>query len=209
MDGWMENGSALGNIHHHDPWAPALPVGAVVQQGGVCSLEWSLGDEWLASGSPDGLLHVWDDIMGLAGSHQPVATMQQPSAVKAMGWCPWQRKMIATGGGWKDGKLRIWDTESATCVTSADSNSQICCLRWTDATRRLFTGHGRPHHSAICWEWDLSSLRPRRHLAVPYLQCVPAGLSLLASVCSPGPQSQGLQAPSFPSVFFSIITLEL
>ncbi|XP_061906742.1 cell division cycle protein 20 homolog B-like isoform X2 [Entelurus aequoreus] len=159
------SGSALGNIHHHDPRAPAPPVGAVVQQGGVCSLGWSPGDEWLASGSPDGLLHVWDDIMGLAGSHQPVATMQQPSAVKAMGWCPWQRKMIATGGGWKDGKLRIWDTESATCVTSADSNSQICCLRWSEATRRLFMGHGRPHHSAICWEWDLSSLKPRRHLA--------------------------------------------
>ncbi|XP_061763241.1 cell division cycle protein 20 homolog [Nerophis ophidion] len=168
----LSSGSALGNIHHHDPRAPAPPVGSVVQQGGVCSLQWSPGDEWLASGSPDGLLHVWDDIMGLAGSHQTVATMQQPSAVKmtasiktAMGWCPWQRKMIATGGGWKDGKLRIWDTESATCVTSVDSNSQICCLCWTEATRCLFTGHGRPLHSAICWEWDLSSLRTRCHLA--------------------------------------------
>lgn len=42
-----------------------------------------------------------------------------------MGWCPWQRKMIATGGGWKDGELRIWDTDSGTCVTSASTNSQV------------------------------------------------------------------------------------
>lgn len=42
-----------------------------------------------------------------------------------MGWCPWLRKTIATGGGWKDGELRIWDTESGTCVTSANTNSQV------------------------------------------------------------------------------------
>lgn len=42
-----------------------------------------------------------------------------------MGWCPWQRKMIATGGGLKDGELRIWDTDLGTCVTSANTKSQV------------------------------------------------------------------------------------
>lgn len=42
-----------------------------------------------------------------------------------MGWCPWQRNTIATGGGWNDRQLRIWDTDSGTCVTSVNTNSQV------------------------------------------------------------------------------------
>ncbi|XP_019742196.1 uncharacterized protein LOC109525834 [Hippocampus comes] len=118
---------------------------------------------WLASGSADGLLHIWDH--DVTGSRRPLTTMKQPSAVKAMGWCPWKRNVMATGGGWEDGKLRIWDTELARCVGSADTNSQICSLNWVEATRILVTGHGRPHNSAICWDWNFPSLRPLLHLS--------------------------------------------
>ncbi|XP_062273878.1 cell division cycle protein 20 homolog B-like [Scomber scombrus] len=159
----VSSGSVLGRIHHHDPRAPAPLVGAAVQQEGLCSLQWSPGNDWLASGSTDGLLRIWDS--DITGSHQPLTTMKQPSAVKAMGWCPWQRKMIATGGGWKDRELRIWDTQSGTCVTSADTNSQICSLRWEEKKCRLVTGHGLPQHHVICWDWVLSSLSPSYHLA--------------------------------------------
>lgn len=78
-----DSGSVLGQIHHHDPRAPTPLVGVAQQQGAVCSLEWSPGDDWLASGSADGLLSVWDgDITGLTRSRQPIVTMRQPSAVK-------------------------------------------------------------------------------------------------------------------------------
>lgn len=33
---------------------------------------------------------------------------------------------MATGGGWNDGQLRIWDTESGTCVSAAGTSSQVC-----------------------------------------------------------------------------------
>ncbi|XP_061623436.1 cell division cycle protein 20 homolog B-like isoform X2 [Phyllopteryx taeniolatus] len=158
----LSSGSTLGHIHHNDPRAPSPLVGTVIQQEGLCSLQWSPGGEWLASGSADGLLHIWD--RDVTGSHRPVATMKQPSAVKAMGWCPWKGNVIATGGGWKDGQLRIWDIESATCVGSADTNSQICSLGWAEVTRRLVTGHGHPHHNAICWDLEFPSLRPAFHL---------------------------------------------
>ncbi|KAF0034203.1 hypothetical protein F2P81_014269 [Scophthalmus maximus] len=79
----LSSGSVLGRIHHLDPRAPAPLVGAAVQTGGICSLQWSPGDDWLASGSADGLLRIWDsDIAGLTRSKQPVTTMKQPSAVK-------------------------------------------------------------------------------------------------------------------------------
>ncbi|KAI3371999.1 hypothetical protein L3Q82_006870 [Scortum barcoo] len=165
----LSSGSVLGRIHHFDPRAPTPLVGAVVQEDGICSLQWSPGDDRLASGSTEGLLCMWDgDVAGLKRSRQPVATMKQPSAVKAMGWCPWQRKMIATGGGCKDGELRIWDTESQTCVTSADTNSQICSLRWAEKKRYLVTGHGLPLHQVTCWTWKSLSLSPTYQLTVVY-----------------------------------------
>ncbi|XP_033475536.2 cell division cycle protein 20 homolog B-like [Epinephelus lanceolatus] len=157
----LSSGSVLGLIHHLDPRAQTALVGTAVQKEAICSLQWSPGDNWLASGSTEGLLCVWDsDIAGLTRSRQPITVMKQPSAVKAMGWCPWQRKIIATGGGWKDGELRIWDSDLGTCVTSANTHSQICSLRWTERKRYLVTGHGLPHHQVNCWSWDLPSLSP-------------------------------------------------
>lgn len=84
MCAWCDSGSALGRIHHLDPRAPAALVGVAVQNGGVCSLQWSPGDDCLASGSTEGLLHIWDgDVAGGAtGLKEPVTTMTQPSAVK-------------------------------------------------------------------------------------------------------------------------------
>ncbi|XP_071339553.1 cell division cycle protein 20 homolog B-like isoform X2 [Trachinotus anak] len=161
----LSSGSVLGRIHHLDPRTPAPLVGAAVQKEGICSLQWSPGDDWLASGSTGGLLRIWDgDIAGFARSKQPVTTMTQPSAVKAMGWCPWQRNTIATGGGWKDGELRIWDTQSGTCMTSASTNSQICSLRWAEKKRYLVTGHGLPHHQVICWSSEFPSVCPIHQL---------------------------------------------
>lgn len=78
-----DSGCALGHIHHLDPRAPAAVVGSALQNGSVCSLQWSPGNKWLASGSTEGLLHIWDeDTAGVKRSHQPVRTMKQPSAVK-------------------------------------------------------------------------------------------------------------------------------
>ncbi|KAM4615787.1 cell division cycle protein 20 homolog B-like [Polymixia lowei] len=161
----LSSGSVLGRIHHHDPRAPTPLVGVAVQQGGVCGLEWSPGENRLASGSTDGFLNVWDsDVAGHAGAREPTATMKQPSAVKAMGWCPWQTHLVATGGGWKDGELRIWDTLSGACINSTQTNSQICSLLWAEKQRALVAGHGLPHNHISCWAWKPPSLRQRCQL---------------------------------------------
>ncbi|CAJ1069243.1 cell division cycle protein 20 homolog B-like%2C partial [Xyrichtys novacula] len=161
----LSSGSVLGCIHHFDPRASTTLVGAAVQQDGICSLQWSPEDDMLASGSTEGLLCIWDrDIAGFTRARQPITRMKQPSAVKAMGWCPWQSKTIATGGGWKDGELRIWDADSATCVSSENTNSQICSLHWAEKRRYLVTGHGLPRHQVTCWSWDFPHLSPTLQL---------------------------------------------
>uniref|UniRef100_A0A1A8FDS4 Cell division cycle 20 homolog n=1 Tax=Nothobranchius korthausae TaxID=1143690 RepID=A0A1A8FDS4_9TELE len=80
--------------------------------------------------------------------------MNQPSAVKALGWCPWQKRVIATGGGWTDGQVRIWDAQSGSCLSSVETHSQICSLRWAEKKRHLITGHGLPHHQITAWSWE-------------------------------------------------------
>lgn len=46
-------------------------------------MEWSPGNEWLASGSKEGLLHIWDgDIAGIKTSYKPITTIKQPTAAK-------------------------------------------------------------------------------------------------------------------------------
>eukprot|EP00064_Thunnus_orientalis_P015128 superscaffoldBa00002749_g15177 len=103
-------GSVLGHIHHHDPRAPAALVGAAVQQEGLCSLQWSPGNEWLGSGSTDGLLRIWDS--DIAGSHQPITTMKQPSAVKicSLRWADKKRRLV-TGHGLPHHHIICWDWE--------------------------------------------------------------------------------------------------
>ncbi|AWP07525.1 putative cell division cycle protein 20 -like B-like [Scophthalmus maximus] len=93
--GHLDPGPQTGRPRHRSVsslcWSrdgTALCVGTrrgEIQTGGICSLQWSPGDDWLASGSADGLLRIWDsDIAGLTRSKQPVTTMKQPSAVKCL-----------------------------------------------------------------------------------------------------------------------------
>ncbi|XP_011477161.2 cell division cycle protein 20 homolog B [Oryzias latipes] len=162
----LSSGSVLGRVHHTDARAPAQLVGAADLKEEICSLQWSPGQEWMASGSTNGLLHIWaNDIGGIKKSCQTVVTMKQPSAVKAMGWCPWQRGVIATGGGWKDGELRMWDAQLGTCLNSVSTNSQICCLRWAGKKRSLITSHGLPHNSVSSWTWKFPYLTQLYQLA--------------------------------------------
>lgn len=92
---WSHSGSVLGCIHHIDPRSPAPLIGADFQKGGVCSLQWSTDGTRLASGSPEGLLSVWGgDITGFPRSRQPLATMEQPTAVKVSVWSSLRKKTM-------------------------------------------------------------------------------------------------------------------
>ncbi|XP_064153184.1 cell division cycle protein 20 homolog B-like isoform X3 [Anguilla rostrata] len=146
----ISSGSLLGSIRHHDARA-GPPVGGARLQGGVCGLEWSPSGRRLASGSTDGLLCVWPSDPGATGRAAPTSSVPHPTAVKALGWCPWQSEVVAVGGGRADGILRIWDTNTDTCLHSVPTNSQICSLHWSHRRKELFTTHGLPHNHITCW----------------------------------------------------------
>eukprot|EP00063_Salmo_salar_P053320 XP_014028155.1 PREDICTED: cell division cycle protein 20 homolog B isoform X5 [Salmo salar] len=182
----LSSGSVLGLIHHHDYRLDTPTVGVFRQQGGVCGLEWAPQGDWLASGSIDGLLNIWtNDLGSKTKTHPPARTMTQPSAVKAMAWCPWQKELIATGGGQSDGVLRIWNNQSGTCVDSAQTNSQVCSMVWSEERKALFTGHGLPHHHITCWSPSPSleqAYQLHGHMGrVLHLALSPSGTKLLSA----------------------------
>lgn len=59
----------------------------------------------LASGSNDNLAMIWDITAGKV-KHQ---LQGHKAAVKALAWCPWQRNLLATGGGSSDKTMRFWN----------------------------------------------------------------------------------------------------
>ncbi|XP_031413083.1 cell division cycle protein 20 homolog B, partial [Meleagris gallopavo] len=149
----LSSGSRLGSIHHHDVRVAQHHVGTLCQnKQSICSLKWSLTNQLLASGSSDGTLNIWHSDPGMKVQSQPLKTIPHSSAVKAMNWCPWQSNVLATGGGMKDGILRVWDINSEKLLQSAATDSQICSLLWLPKTSELMTGQGLPGNQMKIWQ---------------------------------------------------------
>ncbi|NXT22969.1 CD20B protein, partial [Syrrhaptes paradoxus] len=152
----LSSGSRLGSIHHHDVRVPRHHVGTLCQnKQSICSLKWSLTNQLLASGSSDGILNIWSSDPGVKFQSQPLKTMPHSSAVKAMNWCPWQSKVLATGGGMKDGILRVWDINHEKIIRSAATDSQVCSLLWLPKTSDLMTAQGLPGNQIKIWKYPM------------------------------------------------------
>ncbi|XP_032891055.1 cell division cycle protein 20 homolog B [Amblyraja radiata] len=151
----LTSGSRFGSIHHHDVRMAQHHVGTLIgHDSQVCSLKWSPDSAFLASGGNDGLLNIWRNDPGGNVNSKPDMTINNlESAVKAMNWCPWQSRILAVGGGMKDGRLRIWDTKSGSCIQDVDTRSQICSLLWLPKFKELVTGHGFPKHQVSVWNY--------------------------------------------------------
>ncbi|XP_064357046.1 uncharacterized protein LOC135324485 [Dromaius novaehollandiae] len=152
----LSSGSRLGSIHHHDVRVAQHHVGTLCQnKQSICSLKWSLTNKLLASGSSDGILNIWPSDPGVKVQSQPLKTLPHSSGVKAMNWCPWQSKILATGGGMKDGILRVWDINREKIIQSAATDSQICSLLWLPKTSELMTGQGLPRNQMVIWKYPM------------------------------------------------------
>ncbi|XP_010084284.1 PREDICTED: cell division cycle protein 20 homolog B, partial [Pterocles gutturalis] len=152
----LSSGSRLGSIHHHDVRVPRHHAGTLCQnKQSICSLKWSLTNQFLASGSSDGILNIWPSDPGVKLQSQPLKTMPHSSAVKAMNWCPWQSKVLATGGGMKDGILRVWDINREKIIQSAATDSQVCSLLWLPKTSELMTAQGLPGNQMKIWKYPM------------------------------------------------------
>ena len=44
---------------------------------------------------------------------------------QAVAWCPWDRNMIATGGGSSDKTIRFWNVSTGKCTKVVETKSQV------------------------------------------------------------------------------------
>jgi cell division cycle protein 20 (cofactor of APC complex) len=133
----------------------------------VCGLTWSHDGTTLASGGNENMLCLWDLNMsnresdsnaGLQSSqyYEPRSIIHDhQAAVKALAWCPWQRNVLASGGGSADRTIRIWNTATSNPPSTKviDTGSQVCAIQWNEHYKELVSSHGYSDNQLILWKY--------------------------------------------------------
>ncbi|ETL29656.1 hypothetical protein, variant 1 [Phytophthora nicotianae] len=153
----LSSGSRDSTIIHHDVRARQHQLSTLTShEQEVCGLQWSPDGTMLASGGNDNALCLWK-----AGSIGTSRSMQAPAhrleqhtaAVKAIAWCPWERNLLATGGGTADRTIKFWNTTNGAMLNSVDTGSQVCSLLWSNTEKELLSSHGYSQNELCLWKY--------------------------------------------------------
>lgn len=70
------------------------------------------------------------------------------AAVKAIAFCPWQRGLLAIGGGSNDRCIHFYHTISGACLATIDCSAQVTSLIWSTTRREICAtfGFAQPEH---------------------------------------------------------------
>ena len=121
----LSSGGRDSTIVHHDVRQQQHKIGSLkghTQE--VCGLKWSPSGNMLASGGNDNLLNIWDERR--VATAPPVFSFDQHhAAVKALAWCPWQKNLLASGGGTADRMIRFWNLATGQFINAVDTHSQV------------------------------------------------------------------------------------
>lgn len=147
----LSSGAGDSEVHHHDVRTKEHLVGRStgVHTDLVCGLEYS-PDGMLASGGNDNLVCVWDPCALDTPLHR---LTEHRAAVKALKWCPWQRNILATGGGSADRQVCLWNCSSGRLLSSADADSQVTDIIWGSQEKELLTAHGYSKNQLSLWKY--------------------------------------------------------
>lgn len=146
----LSTGSRDSFIMQHDLRIQDYFVKFTGHEQEVCGLKWNSEGTCLASGGNDNKVCLWE-----MASTTPVKVLDgHKAAVKALAWCPWKRQMIATGGGSADKTIRLWDCNSATCLNTVDTGSQVCALEWNRHEKELLSAHGYAQNQLSLWRFS-------------------------------------------------------
>lgn len=152
----LSSGSRSGHIHHHDVRVAQHQQGNMAgHTQEVCGLKWSPDGSYLASGGNDNLLNIWAcDPGSQIPQTQPIYTLtHHQAAVKALAWCPWQPRLLASGGGTADRHIHFWNCNSGTNLQNVDTKSQVCALLWSTEYKELISSHGFAQNQLIIWKY--------------------------------------------------------
>ncbi|KAL0249400.1 hypothetical protein GEMRC1_004632 [Eukaryota sp. GEM-RC1] len=146
----LSSGSRDCSIINHDVRvAQHISSTFSYHQGEICGLSWSHDGTQLASGSNDNHLCLWNLD---SASPQHILTDHQ-AAVKAVAWAPFQRNLLATGGGTADRTIKMWNTATGMLLDSVDTESQVCSIVWSQNSRELISSHGYRNNEINVWKY--------------------------------------------------------
>ena len=83
----------------------------------ICGLKWSPEGNYIASGGNDNKLVIYSS----RGGQELVKFHDHKAAVKAIGWCPSNPSMLASGGGTADRHIHFFSTQSLSQTYSIDT----------------------------------------------------------------------------------------
>ena len=78
---------------------------------------------------------------------------EHQAAVKALKWCPWQRHVLATGGGSADRQICLWNASTGRLLMSTNAESQVTGILWGEVERELLTAHGYSRNQLSLWKY--------------------------------------------------------
>ncbi|EXF74095.1 WD domain-containing protein [Colletotrichum fioriniae PJ7] len=67
------------------------------------------------------------------------------AAIKAIAFCPWQKGLVATGGGLGDKCIHFFHTTSSTPLATIDVGAQVTSLIWSTTRREIAATFGYSH----------------------------------------------------------------
>lgn len=150
----LSSGSRDTKILHHDlriGHQQAVVSTLVGHHQEICGLSWSPDGRTLASGGNDNCMCLWDAAKGSNGPRQKL--LQHKAAVKALDWCPWERHLLASGGGTADRSIKFWNTANGKLLSSVNTGSQVCGLVWSKTEKELLSSHGFSQNELCLWRY--------------------------------------------------------
>ncbi|KAF8644026.1 hypothetical protein AX16_008742 [Volvariella volvacea WC 439] len=155
-------GGLKGTIRHYDTRInPTSKMKEQVKkvtrhQVVISSLGWNVEGNLLASGDESGTVYCWDSRqqvpLDVGEFVQRRKKMQHEAAVRALAWCPWQPKLLASAD--MSGTVRMWNINASPSHSNATSpgklelDSAVTGIHFSPHCKEFLTTHGAQTSSA-------------------------------------------------------------
>ena len=73
--------------------------------------------------------------------------------VRALAWSPWQRNVLATGGGKKDNYIRFYNADTKSVFGEYNTGSQVCQILWNKYEKEIISSNGNNKNSIFIWSY--------------------------------------------------------
>ncbi|KAF3928599.1 hypothetical protein AA313_de0203149 [Arthrobotrys entomopaga] len=126
----------------------------------ICGISWSTDATQVATGGNDNQCVLFD-VETPKDSESDERDADQPNreliirhkwshsaAVKAIAFCPWQKSLIATGGGSNDRGIHFFHTFTGSAIATINVSAQVTALIWSQERKEIAAtfGYANPEH---------------------------------------------------------------